>query len=58
MTPALAAFILEEALKNGPEIFAEVKALFAKQTITVEEIETLFNRIKPLSSYNIKVATT
>ncbi len=58
MSPALLQLLIEAGIKYGPTFVTDIIALFKKQDVTIDEIEQLFANVKPLASYNIKVATT
>lgn len=55
MSPALIEAIVIGAVKYGPQFAQEVIALFKKETVTVDEVEALFAKVKRFEDYGVQV---
>jgi hypothetical protein len=53
MDTATLSLILTLAVRYGPEFVLEVIALFKKKDLTVDDVEALFQNVKPYSAYGI-----
>jgi hypothetical protein len=53
MTPSNLIAILTLAVQSGPEFITTLLALLKQETVTIEDIQKLFDNVKPYEAYGI-----